>query len=256
MKRSRHARGSTGKGESGSRPLVLVVEVDAGYREGLASELEAIGVQVEATPAFKEGLKMANALRPELVVIEVGPERDGERFDPIATLWEVTAAPVVALTGNPPTGEQFEEAARAGAVACLCRRDVSPRVAAGFVGSQLAALGRATSRVRRAGDAALDLSERTLRVRDKAVVLTRKQGEIIAALMEPPIGGWKEIPAIARRMFGEERKQSAVRKHINRLRVKFADAGLPATIETAHARGYRLVVARALNGERRGSEDG
>jgi DNA-binding response OmpR family regulator len=69
------------------------------------------------------------------------------------------------------------------------------------------------------------------------------QADILAVLLEPPADEWKPIPAIAGRVFGEGARQSVVRKHINRLRVKFAEARLGARIETAHARGYRLAVA-------------
>lgn len=48
---------------------------------------------------------------------------------------------------------------------------------------------------------------------------------------------------IARRVFGEGARQRIVRKHINRLRVKFAQTCLGAGIETAQARGYCLVAA-------------
>ena len=35
-----------------------------------------------------------------------------------------------------------------------------------------------------------------------------------------------------------------MRKHVNRLRVKFAQTRLGTRIETAHARAYRLAVVR------------
>ena len=83
----------------------------------------------------------------------------------------------------------------------------------------------------------------TLRVGEKEVPLARKQAQIPAVGLEPPADEWKPAPAIAHTVFGEGARQSVVRNHVNRLRVKFAQTRLGARIETAHARGYRLVAA-------------
>jgi DNA-binding response OmpR family regulator len=151
-------------------------------------------------------------------------------------------APVLVLQEGPASRRGLEEAARAGAVACLSKEDMLPRAAAGFATSQLVALGRTPSRFRRSGDAVLDVAGRSLRVRDEKVPLTRMQAEILAVLLEPPADEWKPIPAIARKVFGVGAKESVVRKQVNRFRVKFTRARLGARIETAHARGYRLVA--------------
>ena len=83
----------------------------------------------------------------------------------------------------------------------------------------------------------------TLRVGEKEVPLARKQAQIPAVGLEPPADEWKPAPAIAHTVFGEGARQSVVRKHVNRLRVKFAQTRLGARIETAHARDYRLAAA-------------
>ena len=239
---------------AGSRPLVLILDRDVDYREKLATELEAAGAQVEIASKGDEGLESAVALQPELVMLGLGLEPGREDLDLLPRLWEATAAPVLVLQEGPASRRRLEEAARAGAVACLSKGEVLPRAAAGFAASQLAVLGRTASRFRRSGDAVLDVAGRSLRVGGKKrVPLTRMQAEILAVLLEPPADEWKPIPAIARRVFGEGARQSVVRKHVNRLRLKFARAGLGARIETAHARGYRLVAAdRTSSQGRRG----
>jgi len=79
------------------------------------------------------------------------------------------------------------------------------------------------------------------------------QAESLAVLLEPPADDWKPILAIARRVFGDGARQSVVRKHVNRLRVKLTQTRLGVRIETAHARGYRLVATdRTLSQVRRG----
>ena len=228
---------------AGSRPLVLILDRDVDYIEKLAAELEAAGAQVEIASKGDEGLERAVALQPELVMLGVGLETGRRELDFLPRLWEATAAPVLVLQEGPASRRQLEEAARAGAVACLSKGEVPPHAAASFAASQLAVLGRTASRYRRAGGALLDVAGRSLRIGEKRVPLTRMQAEILAVLLEPPADDWKPIPAIARRVFGEGAKQSVVRKHVNRLRVKFARARLTARIETAHARGYRLAVA-------------
>lgn len=226
----------------GSEPLVLILDPDAEYRDELAAELEAGGVHVEVASEGDEGLSKAVALQPELVVMGVRPQATRERFQLLPRLWEATAAPVIVLKEGSVSRKSLEEAAQAGAVACLSKAQVLPQSAAGFARAQLAALGRTTSPFLRAGAAVLDLPGRTLRVGETKVPLTYKQARIVGMLLEPPIDEWKSIPAIARQVSGEGAKESIVRKHINRLRLKFSQAALGARIETAHAKGYRLVI--------------
>lgn len=228
---------------AGSRPLVLILDRDVDYREKLAAELEAAGAQVEIASEDDEGLERAVALQPELVMLGLSFEPSSEDLDLLPRLWEATAAPVLVLHEGPASRRRLEEAARAGAVTCLGKGEVLPHAAASFATAQLAVLGRTASRFRRSGNAVLDVTGRSLRVGEKKVPLTRMQAEILAVLLEPPADDWKPIPAIACRVFGEGARQSIVRKHVNRLRVKFARARLGASIETAHARGYRLAVA-------------
>jgi len=258
------ANRDSGQGEAlvaaaaGSRPLVLILDRDVDYRQKLAAELEAAGAQVEIASKGDEGLERAVALQPELVMLGVGLEPGRGELDFLPRLWEATAAPVLVLQEGPASRRRLEEAARAGAVACLSKGEVLPRAAARFAASQLAVLGRTASRFRRSGDVVLDGAGRSLRVGGKKVPLTRMQAEILAVLLEPPADEWKPIPAIAHKVFGVGARQSVVRKHVNRLRVKFAQARLGARIETAHARGYRLVAAegpRPKVGEGRGIGD-
>ena len=83
----------------------------------------------------------------------------------------------------------------------------------------------------------------TLRVGEKEEPPARKQAQIPAVGLEPSADEWNPAPAIVHTAFGEGARQSVVRKHVNRLRVKFAQTRLGARIETAHARDYRLAAA-------------
>jgi DNA-binding response OmpR family regulator len=169
---------------AGSRPLVLILDRDVDYSEKLAAELEAAGAQVEIASKGDEGLERAVALQPELVMLGLGLEPGREYLDLLPRLWEATAAPVLVLQEGPASRRRLEEAARAGAVACLSKGEVLPRAAARFAASQLAVLGRTASRFRRSGDVVLDVAGRSLRVGGKKVPLTRMQAEILAVLAE------------------------------------------------------------------------
>jgi len=68
-----------------------------GYREGLAAELQAAGAQVKIASKADEGLDMAIALQPELVIIGLSIELGPEDLDLLPRLWEATAAPVLVL---------------------------------------------------------------------------------------------------------------------------------------------------------------
>ena len=234
-------------GPAQTRPLVLVLDSDVDYRERLAEELEAEGVKVEITAKGNEGLRKAIAHQPELVMIGMSGDPEPRDLELLPRIWQATAAPVLILQDDPASGRGLEDTARAGAVACLSKAEVLPRAAAGFAVAQLAALGRTTSRFRRSGAALLDIRGRTLRVGARQVPLTRMQADILGVLLEPPADEWKSIPVIAHRVFGEGAREGVVRKHINRLRVRFARAGLDARIDTAHTKGYRVVTTEQMS---------
>lgn len=236
-----------------TRPLVLILDRDVEYRDELAAQLEAAGVQVEVASKGDEGLDRAIALKPELVMLGLDLEPRPEDLYMVRRLWEGAAAPVLVLQEGPASRRRLEEAAQAGAVACLSKEELFPRAAAAFATSQLAVLGRTASRFRRLGEIVFDVTGQSIRVGGNQVPLTRMQTEILAVLMEPPADEWKQIPVIAGRVFGDGARQSVVRKHVNRLRDKFARARLDARIITAHGRGYRLVAADGASSQvRRG----
>lgn len=158
---------AVGSVSAASRPLVLILDRDVDYREELATELEDAGAQVEIASRGDEGLERAVALQPELVMLGLGLEPGREDLDLLPRLWEATAAPVLVLQEGPASRRRLEEAARAGAVACLSKGEVRPRAAAGFETSQLAALGRSPSQFLRSGDAVLVIVGRSLCVGGK-----------------------------------------------------------------------------------------
>jgi two-component system KDP operon response regulator KdpE len=62
----------------GSPPLVLLVEDEAPVRAMLAAGLSAHGYRVEEAASGREGLKMADAYRPDIVILDLGlPDIDG-----------------------------------------------------------------------------------------------------------------------------------------------------------------------------------
>ncbi len=77
-------------------------------------------------------------------------------------------------------------------------------------------------------------------VGNKHVLLTKKQGRILAVLLQPPVEEPKSTETLGRLGLGPDWTRGAVRKHIARLRSKIGAAGLSMQIVTCHGYGYSL----------------
>jgi len=81
---------------------ILIVDDDAGFRDGVRLVLEAEGYKVVTASAGAEGLKVASQHRPDLIILDVMMDYDTEGFDvcrTLATDKNFSMIPIVMVTG-------------------------------------------------------------------------------------------------------------------------------------------------------------
>ena len=226
------------------KPLVLIIDDDAAFAASLAETFERDGLRASTAFFAEEGYSKAVQQRPDMIILDINLQREGEGFEILPRLQQATAASVVVLTGRGTVRQDLEAAGRGGATHYFNKTDALPDAVSAFIRSQLAKLGKWAYTPLRLGGAVLDIQARKLVIRGVPVPLTEMQGDILAVLLEPPAGHWKTHTEIARKVYGDTgyNEKAGVRKHVARIRSRLDSLDLGVRIETAHAHGYRFVV--------------
>jgi two-component system KDP operon response regulator KdpE len=90
-----------------TRPLVIVVEDERQIRSFVRAALEDEGCRVEEAATAAEGLERAGALKPALIMLDLGlPDRDGVDFIRDLRTW--SAVPVIVLSARSAEAEKIE----------------------------------------------------------------------------------------------------------------------------------------------------
>ena len=90
-----------------TRPLVIVVEDERQIRSFVRAALEDDGCRVEEAATAAEGLERAGALKPALIMLDLGlPDRDGVDFIRDLRTW--SAVPVIVLSARSAEAEKIE----------------------------------------------------------------------------------------------------------------------------------------------------
>jgi two-component system KDP operon response regulator KdpE len=90
-----------------TRPLVIVVEDERQIRSFVRAALEDDGCRVEEAATAAEGLERAGALKPALIMLDLGlPDRDGVDFIRDLRIW--SAVPVIVLSARSAESEKIE----------------------------------------------------------------------------------------------------------------------------------------------------
>lgn len=235
------------------KPLVLIIDDDAAFSASLAETFERDGLRASTAFFAEEGYRKAREQRPDMILLDINLQREGEGFELLPRLQAATEASIVVLTGRGTVREDLDAAGRGGATHYFNKADALPDALSAFVRSQLARLGKMSYARLRLGHVVLDAQARKLLVRGVPLPLLDMQAEVLAALMAPPAGHWKRHEEIARRVYGEagQDEKAGVRKHVHRIRSRLKSLDMGVWIETAHGHGYRLVV-EGVNDEREG----
>jgi CheY-like chemotaxis protein len=87
-----------------SGPCVLFVDDHADTVEGFATYFRSFGLIVHTAATGREALRLAQALRPDVVVLDLSiPDMDGiEVMDALRADDETAGTPIVVFTGAPP----------------------------------------------------------------------------------------------------------------------------------------------------------
>ena len=223
---------------------MLIIDDDAAFSASLAETFEREGLRTSAAFFAEDGYNKAVHERPDMVILDINLQHEGEGFELLPRLQQATEASIVVLTGRPSVRQDLEAAGRGGATHYFNKTDALPDSLSAFVRSQLARLGKITYAPLRVGSMVLDIPAGKLIIHGVPLPLTEMQSEVMAILMEPPAGHWKTHREIADKIYGDHGygEKAAVRKHIARIRSRLQALDLGARIETAHTHGYRIVV--------------
>ena len=226
------------------KPLVLIIDDDAAFSDSLAETFEREGLRASVAFFADEGYSKVVHERPDMVILDINLQHEGEGFELLPRLQQATDASIVVLTGRATVRQDLEAAGRGGATHYFNKTDALPDSLSAFVRSQLARLGKITYAPLRLGSTVLDIHARKLLIHGVPMPLTEMQAEVLAVLMEPPAGHWKTHREIADKVYGDHGygEKAAIRKHIARIRSRLDALDMGARIETAHTHGYRIVV--------------
>jgi two-component system KDP operon response regulator KdpE len=231
----------------GGAPTVLVVEDEPEIRGILRRVLEELGVRVTEAATGAEGIALAERLRPDLVVLDLGlPDVQGDevcravRASPV-----VGHVPIVVVSAR-HSEEEKVRLLDAGADDYLTKpfgsAELAARVRAHLRRAQRVDAAAAPSPALRLGDLALDLVNRTATRGATPVHLTPIEWGLLKALSAVPgrtLTHQQLFEAVWRREYGNATQY--LRVHVTNLRRKVEpNPSLPVYIVTEPGVGYRL----------------
>jgi two-component system alkaline phosphatase synthesis response regulator PhoP len=247
MRASRHRAAEPGSAAATPRlGRVLVVEDEQDVAELMRYHLAREGYDVRLTASGAEALREAREDRPGLILLDIMvPQLNG---------WEVCRRlkqdghtrdiPVIMVTGRAEEGDKvlgFEMGADDYVTKPFSPRELVARVRAVMRRGRLAD-GRDGKYRLKAGDLEIDRHRFEVKMRGIVVELTRKEFELLAALVGTPgrVFGREELLDL---VWGQDGfvEPRTVDVHLARLRAKFTAANVPApAVETVRGVGYRF----------------
>ena len=225
---------------------VLVVEDEPDVAELIRYNLAREGYDVRVATNGTEAVREARDHHPALVLLDIMvPQLNGwEVCRRLKQSAETRAIPVIMVTGRVEEGDKvlgFEMGADDYVTKPFSPRELVARVRAVLRRGQGADEREGTQHLK-AGDVEIDRHRFEVKMRGRAVDLTRKEFDLLAALVASPgrVFGREELLDLVwgRDGFVEPR---TVDVHLARLRAKFVSANLPGlAIETVRGVGYRF----------------
>jgi DNA-binding response OmpR family regulator len=220
---------------------VLVVEDDPTVAEVVRRYLERDGFDVEAVGDGREALTRADERAPDLVVLDIMlPGLDG--LEVCRKLRSRTPVPVIMLTAR-GTEEDRVVGLELGADDYVAKpfspRELAARVKAVLRRAQTP-LPDGGGRID-AGDLAIDLGAREVRVRDELLALTAREFDLLAFVARNPRRVFRREELLEHVWGYTYGDTSTVTVHIRRLREKIEDdPSAPRHLTTVWGVGYRF----------------
>src|SRR5215470_10691507 len=225
---------------------VLVVEDEQDVAELIRYNLSREGYDVRVSGNGADALRQAREVRPELILLDIMvPQLNGWEVcrrlkqDP-----ETRGIAVIMVTGRAEEGDKvlgFEMGADDYVTKPFSPRELLARVRAVMRRGQPGTTREARHHLK-AGDLEIDRHRFEVKMRGRAVELTRKEFELLAALVGTPgrVFGREELLDL---VWGQDGfvEPRTVDVHVARLRAKFTAAKLPEPgVETVRGVGYRF----------------
>jgi two-component system KDP operon response regulator KdpE len=217
---------------------VLVIDDEEQIRRFLRISLERKDCQVSEAATGFDGLQAVLALRPDLVLLDLGlPDRDGSAV--LAELRSWSEVPVIVLSVRDSEAE----------IVRLLEAGADDYVTKPFSVGELLARMRVALRHRRAGteplvrgDLVVDFEGREVRVDGTPVRLTPTEYAVLAAVAK---GGGRIVTqaAVLREVWGPiaDMEQGSLRVHVSAIRRKIErDPSRPVILVTEPGIGYRI----------------
>lgn len=220
---------------------ILVVDDDPNLGEVVARYLQKEGYEVEVASDGRIGLERALATLPDLVVLDLMlPGLDG--IEVFRRLRRVAPIPVVMLTAR--GSEEDRVAGLELGADDYVAKPFSPRELTARVKAVLRRAGGGISEAVAvsfvAGDITLDLVSHEAKRAGQALILTVKEFDLLAYLMQRPGIAFRReelLEAVWGYTFGDT---ATVTVHVRRLREKIEDdPSLPRYLATVRGVGYR-----------------
>jgi len=219
---------------------ILIIDDHASVRALVRDYLTAKGYTVVAAADGREGLIVARAERPDLVLLDVMmPVMDGFEF--MRNFRRDHNTPVILLTARIDETDKvvgLELGADDYVTKPFGMQELVARIRAVLRRSVAAQM---PSNELRAGELVLDRSTRNVSVADRSVSLTPSEFELLAALMENP-GRVLTREQLLERLGGGDYDgvERTIDVHVRNLRLKVEpDPGRPRYIQTVFGVGYR-----------------
>lgn len=216
---------------------VLVVDDEANIADLVELYLRKEGFRVVKASTGEAGLKAADYHRPRLVVLDVGlPDMDG--LEVCRRLRVTSQIPVIFLTAR--DGEIDRVLGLELGADDYVTKPFSPRELVARVKTVLRRTETqvSTAEVLQAGDVAVDVGRREVRIRDEEVSFTAKEFDMLKFFVERPglaLSRQQILDGVwGHGWYGDAR---TIDVHIAQLRKKLGDA---VAIKTVWGVGYRL----------------
>ncbi|MDH6143765.1 DNA-binding response OmpR family regulator [Kitasatospora sp. GP30] len=233
---------------------ILVIDDDPTVAEVVAGYLTRAGHQVDLAADGTQGLALARAHRPSLVVLDLMlPGIDGlEVLRRLRAAEDGADLPVVLLTAKGDEADRIlglELGADDYVTKPFSPRELVLRVQSVLRRARAAAPGAAPGAPLRSGDITLDPQARRASRGEAELSLTLREFDLLAFLIQHP-GAVFSRQELMQRVWGWDFGDlSTVTVHIRRLREKVEDdPGAPALITTVWGVGYRYDPAATGQG--------
>lgn len=222
---------------------VLIVDDEASIRRFLRVSLVAHGYEIVEAGSLAEGLSLSALRRPDLILLDLGLG-DGDGSELLETVRAWSSVPVIVLSVRDGEDEKVR----------LLDLGADDYVTKPFlIGELLARMRAALRKQARREDAApvyrhaglcIDLGQRSVRLDDRPVALTRKEYAVLAFLARHAgrVVGHRQL---LEQVWGPVHRDDVqyLRVIVQQLRAKLGDsAEAPRLLNTEPGVGYRLAA--------------